>query len=113
MTKRKTLASLGAKLTPTARERASVKARAMSDAMDLAELRKAHVLSQKQIAELLGVNQASVAKMEKRADMYVSTLRSYIQAMGGELEIVARFPDHAVPIRSFAEIGQDEELCDA
>ncbi|NVN11410.1 XRE family transcriptional regulator [Nguyenibacter vanlangensis] len=113
MTDRKTLASLGAKMSPASRVRAEVKAKAMSDAMDLAELRRAHVMSQKQIAELLGVNQASVAKMEKRADMYISTLRSYIEAMGGELQIVARFPDHAVPIKSFAEIGAEAETCPA
>ncbi|GAO01020.1 transcriptional regulator [Komagataeibacter xylinus NBRC 13693] len=113
MTNRKSLASLGAKLSPAAREKAALKARAMSDAMDLAELRRAHVMSQKQIAALLGVNQASVAKMEKRTDMYISTLRSYIEAMGGKLEIVAKFPDHAVPIKNFADIGTDAEACPA
>ena len=105
MKNRKALASLAEKLSPEARERAALKARAMSDAMDLAELRRAQVMSQKQIAALLGINQASVAKMEKRADMYISTLRSYIEAMGGELEIVAKFPAHAVPIRSFSAIA--------
>ncbi|MCH4091574.1 XRE family transcriptional regulator [Acetobacter sp.] len=113
MTGRKTLASLGATLSPVSRERAAMKAQAMADAMDLAELRRAHVMSQKQIAELLGVNQASVAKMEKRTDMYISTLRSYIEAMGGELQIVAKFPGHAVPIKSFADIGTDAEACPA
>ena len=43
--------------------------------------------------------------MEKRVDMYVSSLRSFIQAMGGELEVVAKFPEGHVTISNFAEIG--------
>ncbi|WP_220805312.1 hypothetical protein, partial [Aquipseudomonas alcaligenes] len=44
---------------------------------------------------------------EKRTDMYISTLRSHIEAMGGQLEVIARFPDGAVKISNFAEIGTD------
>jgi hypothetical protein len=44
--------------------------------------------------------------MEKRTDMYVSTLRRFIEAMGGELEITARFPDHSVRIRSFSGLSE-------
>ncbi|HLY54666.1 MAG TPA: transcriptional regulator, partial [Stellaceae bacterium] len=54
--------------------------------------------------EILHVEQPAVAKLEKRTDMYVSTLRRFIEAMGGELEIVARFPDHSVLIRSFGDL---------
>jgi hypothetical protein len=43
--------------------------------------------------------------MEKRTDMYLSTLRSHIEAMGGELDIIARFPDGAVKISNFTELG--------
>jgi hypothetical protein len=52
------------------------------------------------------LKQPSIAKMEKRTDMYLSTLRSHIEAMGGQLEVVARFPDGAVKIRNFVELGQ-------
>jgi len=45
------------------------------------------------LAEALNVQQPSIAKLERRTDMYVSTLRSHIEAMGGQLEIIARFPD--------------------
>lgn len=48
----------------------------------------------------------SIAKMEKRTDMYLSTLRSHIRAMGEEFELIARFPDGAVQISNLAEIGQ-------
>ena len=58
------------------------------------------------LAEVLHVQQPSIAKLEKRTDMYLSTLRSHIEAMGGELDVIARFPDGAVKIRSFGELGQ-------
>ena len=48
--------------------------------------------------------EAAIAKIEKRTDMYISTLRSHIEAMGGELEVVARFPDGAVKIRNFSDV---------
>jgi len=73
--------------------------------MPLQELRQARNLSQATIAELLETNQASISKLEHRMDVYVSTLRSYIQAMGGELDIVARFPDGSVRINQFEELG--------
>lgn len=74
--------------------------------MPLAELRRARELTQKQIARNLEVNQAWVSKMERQMDMYVSTLRSYIEAMGGELEIIARFHDGAVRLRQFEDLEQ-------
>jgi predicted transcriptional regulator len=75
--------------------------------MDLAELRNAMQLSQEELANSLCIGQASVAKMEKRTDMYVSTLRRFIEAMGGELDIVARFPDHSIHITTFSQIRED------
>ena len=64
-------------------------------------------LSQKTLAEELHIQQPAVAKMEKRTDMYLSTLRNHIRAMGGELDIIARFPDGEVRIQNFSE--SDEE----
>jgi len=49
------------------------------------------------------VNQAAISKLERRTDMYIGTLRSYIKAMGGDLEVIARFPDGEVRISNFAE----------
>ena len=51
--------------------------------------------------------QAAVAKMEKRTDTYVGDLRRFVEAMGGERDIVARVPDGAAKIRSFAELGSE------
>jgi transcriptional regulator with XRE-family HTH domain len=59
----------------------------------LQELRKEQQKSQQELAAELKVNQAEISKMERRTDMYVSTLINYIQAMGGTVEITARFPD--------------------
>lgn len=72
--------------------------------MALAELRKARDMSQVQLAEKLGIRQPSVADMEKRTDMYVSTLRSLIEGMGGRLDIIARFQDTDIRIKNFSEI---------
>jgi len=71
----------------------------------LQELRKALHCSQTKVAKKLHINQAAVSKIERRADMYVSTLRSFIEAMGGSLEIVAQFPGSApVHISQFKEL---------
>jgi predicted transcriptional regulator len=76
---------------------------AMSE-MPLNELRRARGLSQKTLAENLHVQQPAIAKMERRTDMYISTLRSHIEAMGGELEITAHFPDGSVKITNLSQL---------
>lgn len=95
---------LRARMTPESQARAHAKARAMLAEMPLNELRQARGLSQKMLAEVLHIQQPAVAKLEKRTDMYLSTLRSHIEAMGGELEVVARFPDGAVKISNFSDL---------
>jgi predicted XRE-type DNA-binding protein len=96
---------LRSKMTSEAKSRAKVKAQAMLEQMPLNELRQARGLSQKMLAELLHVQQPSIAKLEKRTDMYISTLRSHIEAMGGELEVIARFPEGTVKISNFSELA--------
>jgi DNA-binding XRE family transcriptional regulator len=66
--------------------------------MPLQQLRSAREMTQVNLAKVLGVDQGSVSKMEKRADMYLSTLRSYIEAMGGTMEIRAVFPDGIINV---------------
>jgi predicted XRE-type DNA-binding protein len=95
---------LKAKLSPRAQERVASKTKQMLAEMPLNELRQARGLSQKMMGEVLHIQQPAVAKIEKRTDMYLSTLRDHIQAMGGELEIVARFPDGAVKISNFSDL---------
>ena len=95
-----------ASLPAERRERIEAHSRELiAEEYSLRELRAARDRSQQQIAERLGVNQAAVSKLERRTDMYVSSLREYIKAIGGELEIVARFPDRPpVRINHFAKI---------
>ena len=65
------------------------------------QVREAQERSQEEVAKKLHINQAGVSKLERRTDMYLSTLRNYIEAMGGTLEIIARFPDQTVRITQF------------
>lgn len=67
----------------------------MAEEMSLRELRKAHHLAQEQLAEALGIGQDGISRLEKRSDLLISTLRSYIEAMGGNLSLIAEFPGHA------------------
>ena len=76
--------------------------------LPLAEMRKARLMTQNRLAELLHVNQGAISKMEKRSDMYLSTLRSYVEAMGGQLEIRAVFPNGEVVLDRLTE-SKDEE----
>ena len=87
---------------------AAIKAELVAQ-MPLHELRRARALTQKDIAGALNVNQPAVAKMERRTDMYVSSLRSYIEAAGGELKVVAEFPEGEVVISNFQEVGEPED----
>jgi len=75
--------------------------------MDLAGIRRALALTQSTLAETLGVGQAEVSKIEKRADMLVSTLRKFVNAMGGELEVRAVFPGRIVTIQDFSSLRGD------
>ena len=61
-------------------------------------------MTQVHLAKNLGVNQAAVSKLERRADMHVSTLQSFVKAMGGELKITARFPEGTVEISQFEDV---------
>ncbi len=92
------------KMSPAARARSEEKAKQLIAEMPLQELRAARKLTQEELAKTLNVNQAAVSKLERRADMYVSTLREFVRAMGGELEITARFPEGAVRINQFEDV---------
>jgi len=100
----KKFSELKAKMSPERRAKIDKKVKTALAEMPLNELRNARGLSQKLLAESLHVQQPAIAKMEKRADMYISTLRSHIKAMGGELEVIARFPDGDVKISNFSQI---------
>jgi predicted XRE-type DNA-binding protein len=97
----KSLANVCKNIEPKVLAAAERKAQKILATMPLQELRHARQLSQEQLADVLHINQASVSKLERRTDMYISTLRNFIRAMGGELEINAVFPDGVVSIDQF------------
>lgn len=98
MTGHRPFGELTRRLPPARKARIADKAAALNTALTLHELRKARTVSQQQLASKLAVGQPAVAKLERRSDMYVSNLRRYVEALGGTLEIAARFPDGAVTI---------------
>jgi len=89
---------LEAKMTPEAREHGNMKAAALIAGLPLQQVRNARQMTQTRLAELLEMDQGNISKLEQRTDMYLSTLRSYVEAMGGVLEIRAVFPDGDVKI---------------
>jgi DNA-binding transcriptional regulator YiaG len=98
--KRHKWTDIKARTRPETRRRIEAEAQRLSEDLHLSQLRKARGLTQETMAELLGVSQAEVSKMERRTELYVGTLRKFIEAMNGELVIAARFADGVeVPIR--------------
>jgi len=95
---------LRAEMSPASRARAREKFKQLVKEMPLEELRAARELTQQQLAETLGTSQAAVSKLERRADMYVSTLAHFVKAMGGTLEIRAIFPDGEVSIARLGDL---------
>ena len=95
--------------SPERRARVDARKSEMLAAMPLHELREARAMTQKAVGDVLKVNQPAIAKLERRADMYVSNLRAYIEAMGGRLNIVAEFPHGSVVITNFSDAGEESK----
>jgi DNA-binding transcriptional regulator YiaG len=90
----KNLDRIRKQLTPARRRKIAVRAAALVvEEKSLQELRQAHKLTQKRMAQVLGVGQDSVSRLEKRTDLLISTLRGYVEALGGRLSLVAEFPN--------------------
>jgi hypothetical protein len=102
----KNFKELQAKMSPESRARSEAKAQRMIQEMALDELRAARALTQEHLSTILGMKQSAVSKLERRADMYVSTLCHFIEAMGGKLEIRAVFPDGDVCIAQFQTLTE-------
>jgi transcriptional regulator with XRE-family HTH domain len=100
----KNFKELQARMSLEARARSEAKAERMIQEMALDELRTALDLTQEQLAEVLHVRQAAISKVERRSDMFISTLRKIIEAMGGELEIRAILPGGTERISQFGEL---------
>lgn len=105
----KSFKNLVAKMPLKAQQQAQKRAKKLLQKIDaqemaLGELRHAKELSQGELAKFLHVEQPQVSRLEKRTDMYISTLRKYIEAVGGSMEITAKFPEGNIRINQFGEI---------
>ncbi|MGH9584211.1 MAG: helix-turn-helix domain-containing protein [Bryobacteraceae bacterium] len=95
------------KLSPAQRKKVEERAaQLIAEEMSLRELRCARKLTQVRMAKALGITQDSVSRLEKRSDLLLSTLRKTIKAMGGNLSLVAEFPDR--PPIVLSGIAEDE-----
>lgn len=97
----KKFSELRAKMPAAAQARSAARAEAMLVAMQLQDLRRARQATQVEVARAMNVDQAAVSKLERRDDMYVSTLRQYVEALGGELKLVASFPDAEIQVQPY------------
>lgn len=102
----KNFRELEAKMSPESRARSDAKTQRMIEEMALNELRQAMGITQERLAKALRINQAGVSKIESRSDIFVSTLRKAIEAMGGKLEIRAKFPKGEVKIKQFGGLAR-------
>ena len=100
-------------MDPERQERIRKRTQELLAELPLQELRQARALSQQELAEVLGLNQATVSKLERRTDMYLSSLRRVVEAMGGELEISASFPDGKVRIQLFEDLEEEKKAIPA
>jgi len=107
----KTLDQKMKEVSPGRRKRIESRAaQLIAEETSLRELRRAHKLTQERVAETLGIGQDQVSRLEQRSDLLISTLRSYIEAMGGHLTIVAEFPDRKpVTISGIAALASETE----
>lgn len=104
-----TLKTMMDRLPAERRKRVAARAEELiAEELTLRDLRKARDLTQERMAELLHIGQDSVSRLEQRTDLLLSTLRSYVNAMGGTLELVARFPDRP-PVVVFGLTGLTPE----
>lgn len=91
------------KISVERRARVEERVREAIKEMALDELRTAREFTQAELSQVLRVDQGSISKLERRTDMYIGTLRRYIEAMGGSLQIRAVFPDGEVQIKQFED----------
>ena len=101
----KKFSELRRQMSPEAQARSAARAEGMLLEMRLRELRQSRNVSQVQVAQAMGVEQTSISKLEHRSDMYLSTVYAFVKALGGELKLVASFPEGDIPVQSFDSQG--------
>lgn len=108
--KKKKFSELTKNFSPERREHIERIKESLRQDMALAELRQALSFTQSTLAETLGVGQAEISKIENRTDIFISTLKRFLEAMGGELEIRAKFQGQSIKITNFSSLIEKEEL---
>jgi DNA-binding XRE family transcriptional regulator len=104
---RKKFADLKARMSPDVRGRVEARTKDMIAEMLLTEVRQLVGLTQKELAKKLGIKQPTLSKLETQEDMYVSTLRRLVEALGGKLEIVVHLPSGDIRIQQFQGSASD------
>lgn len=99
-------------LSPARRRKVEARAQELiAEELSLRDLRKARARTQAAVAKKLGVGQEGVSRLEQRSDLMLSTLRNYVEAMGGELNLIAQFPDRPpVRLQGLAVMAQSGKL---
>lgn len=99
----KPFSELTKKMSPAALRASEKITQRLMKEMALQELRQARSISQEQLAKILETKQASISRFEGRKDMHISTLRKYVHALGGRLDIIAHFPEGDIRIDQFSD----------
>lgn len=100
---RKNFRELEAKMGPARVAASDERVKKMIEEMPFQRLRTARAFTQEHLAHILKKDQSGISQLERRTDMYVSTLADFVRALGGELEIRANFPDGSVRVTGLAE----------
>ncbi len=101
-----TLDDMMKRLSPARRRKVEARAAELiAEELSLRDLRKARAKTQATLAKKLGIGQDGISRLEQRSDLMISTLGRYIESMGGELHLIAEFPDRPpVRLRGFATL---------
>jgi transcriptional regulator with XRE-family HTH domain len=100
---RRNFSDLKARMSPESRARAEARTKEMVADMLLTEVRQLVGLTQEEVAKKLGIKQPTLSRLESQDDMYISTLRRLIEALGGTLEIVVHLPAGDIRIQQFVK----------
>lgn len=106
----KSFKTLRAKMSPASKALSKKIAHDLRQEIRLTELRHALDISQEELGELLNKKQAAISRLERRSDMHISTLRAFVKALGGKLEIIASFPDASYHIKQFEQESADDPV---
>jgi hypothetical protein len=99
-----------ARQTPESQQKiAEIAAQFIAEELTLRELRRLRKLTQSRLSRKLKIGQEGISRIEKRTDLYLSTLRGYVEGVGGKLSLIVEFPDHPAVVLSGLGQGADEQ----